>query len=73
MIEFNYCAYPALKRVFCERQSTRGQIADAVGISKSNVWYWLSGKNQHTIDVIKAFLAESGLTFEEAFGGGTDD
>ena len=69
MIEFPYCVYPALKKVFCERQYTRRQIADAVGISKSNVWWWLSGNNQHTIDVIKGILRESGLTFEEAFGG----
>ena len=41
----------------------------AVGISKSNIWWWLSGNNQHTIDVIKGILRESGLTFEEAFGG----
>lgn len=57
------------QKVFCERQYTRRQIADAVGISKSNVWWWLSGNNQHTIDVIKGILRESGLTFEEAFGG----
>lgn len=69
MIEFSYCVYPALKKVFCERQYTRRQLADAVGISKSNVWWWLSGNNQHTIDVIKGILRESGLTFEEAFGG----
>ena len=69
MIEFPYCVYPALKKVFCERQYTRRQLADAVGISKSNIWWWLSGNNQHTIDVIKGILRESGLTFEEAFGG----
>lgn len=67
MIEFPYCVYPALKKVFCERQYTRRQLADAVGISKSNIWWWLSGNNQHTIDVIKGILRESGLTFEEAF------
>lgn len=67
MIEYPYCVYPALKRVFCERQYTRRQLADAVGISKSNIWWWLSGNNQHTIDVIKGILRESGLTFEEAF------
>lgn len=49
MIEYPYCVYPALKKVFC--------------------WWWLSGNNQHTIDVIKGILRESGLTFEEAFGG----
>lgn len=37
MIEFPYCVYPALKKVFCERQYTRRQLADAVGISKSNI------------------------------------
>lgn len=37
--------------------------------AKSNIWWWLSGNNQHTIDVIKGILRESGLTFEEAFGG----
>lgn len=58
MIEFPYCVYPALKKVFCERQYTRRQLADAVGISKSNVWWWLSGNNQHTIDVIKGILRE---------------
>nr|DAI48755.1 MAG TPA: KorB domain [Caudoviricetes sp.] len=41
MIEFPYCVYPALKKVFCERQYTRRQLADAVGISKSNIWWWL--------------------------------
>ena len=50
MIEFPYYVYPALKKVFCERQYTRRQLADAVGISKSNIWWWLSGNNQHTID-----------------------
>ena len=69
MIEFPYCVYPALKKVFCERQYTRRQLAEAVGISKSNIWWWLSGNNQHTIDVIKGILRESVLTFEEAFGG----
>lgn len=49
MIEFPYCVYPALKKVFCERQYTRRQLAEAVGISKSNVWWWLSGNNQHTV------------------------
>ena len=39
MIEFPYCVYPALKKVFCERQYTRRQLADAVGISKSNIWW----------------------------------
>lgn len=34
-----------------------------------HTWWWLSGNNQHTIDVIKGILRESGLTFEEAFGG----
>lgn len=47
MIEYPYCVYPALKKVFCERQYTRRQLADAVGISKSNIWWWLSGNNQH--------------------------
>ena len=47
----------------------RGIFEEAVGISKSNIWWWLSGNNQHTIDVIKGILRESGLTFEEAFGG----
>lgn len=45
MIEYPYCVYPALKKVFCERQYTRRQLADAVGISKSNIWWWLSGNN----------------------------
>lgn len=27
MIEFPYCVYPALKKVFCERQYTRRQLA----------------------------------------------
>ena len=31
-------------KVFCERQYTRRQFADAAGISKSNVWrreFWM--------------------------------
>lgn len=31
MIEYPYCAYPALKKVFCERQYTRRQLADHRG------------------------------------------
>lgn len=31
--------------------------------------WWLSGNNARTIETIKALLRESGLTFEQAFGG----
>ena len=31
-------------------------------------WRWTTGKNEFSIRVIKAILAVTGLTFEEAFG-----
>lgn len=39
MIEFPYCVYPALKKVFCERQYTRRQLADAYGFEVDKGFY----------------------------------
>lgn len=38
------------------------------GVSPLCVWRWPTGKNEFSIGVIKAILAVTGLTFEEAFG-----
>ncbi len=69
MTEFAYCVYPRLQSALLRKNQTRKALAEAVGISYSNVWWWLAGNNARTIETIKALLRESGLTFEQAFGG----
>lgn len=58
----------------CERyaawlqEKKEAKSNETASIAEESAW-WLSGNNQHAIDVIKGILRESGLTFEEAFGG----
>lgn len=65
---FSYCVYPQLKSALRKKRYTQKGLVDAVGISQSSVWSFLSGRNARSIAIIKAFLSASGLTFEEAFG-----
>ena len=69
MTRFSYCVYPALQRALDEKGYSRESLADKVGISNSNVWWWLTGKNRRTIETITAILDAAGMTYEEAFGG----
>ena len=69
-MKFSTCVYPKLQKALVKKGCTYQQFARGVNISGSNAYFWLMGKNQHTIDVIKAILEYSGLTFEEAFEGG---
>lgn len=64
---FYYCAYPALRSALNGTTHTRETLARSVGISASNVWWWLTGGNERTLRTIDAILAETGLTYEEAF------
>lgn len=67
MSDFTYCVYPTLRRALRCKECTKEEFAASVGISSSNAWWWLTGKNQHTIETIRRLLKETGLTFEEAF------
>lgn len=56
-VPFKTVVYPQLKAA----------LQDS-GVSPLCVWRWTTGKNEFSIGVIKAILAVTGLTFEEAFG-----
>lgn len=58
MTEFSYCVYPRLQSALLRKKQTRKALAKAVGISYSNVWWWLSGNNARTIETIQALLRE---------------
>lgn len=67
MNRFGWCVYPMLREALNRTKHTRKTLADAVGISPSNIWFWLSGGNERTIRKIQKILDAAGLTFEEAF------
>lgn len=64
---YDTCVYPNLRRALQESGMTREEVGEAIGISASNVWWWLTDGNKRTIKTIKLLLALTGLTFEEAF------
>lgn len=66
---FRWCVYPALRESLEKTDYTRDRLAQDIGISASNVWFWLSGGNRRVIGTINKILSVTGLTYEQAFGG----
>lgn len=67
-VPFKTVAYPQLKDALQASGMTPPELSKKLGVSPLCTWRWITGKNEFSIGVIKAILAVTGLTFEEAFG-----
>lgn len=67
-VPFKTVVYPQLREALQESGITPPELSEKIGVSPLCVWRWTTGKNEFSIGVIKAILAVTGLTFEEAFG-----
>ena len=67
-VPFKTVVYPQLKEALQESGMTPPELSKKLGVSPLCAWRWTTGKNEFSIRVIKAILAVTGLTFEEAFG-----
>jgi transcriptional regulator with XRE-family HTH domain len=67
-VPFKTVAYPQLKKALQSSGMTPPELSKKLGVSPLCVWRWTTGKNEFSIRVIKAILAVTELTFEEAFG-----
>lgn len=67
-VPFKTVVYPQLKAALQGSGITPPELSEKLGVSPRCVWRWTTGKNEFSIGVIKAILAVTGLTFEEAFG-----
>ena len=67
-VPFKTVVYPRLREALQESGITPPELSEKIGVSPLCVWRWTTGKNEFSIGVIKAILAVTGLTFEEAFG-----
>ena len=67
-VPFKTVVYPQLKDALQASGMTPPELRKKLGVSPLCAWRWTTGKNEFSIGVIKAILAVTGLTFEEAFG-----
>ena len=67
-VPFKTVVYPQFKAALQDSGMTPPELSKKLGVSPLCVWRWTTGKNEFSIGVIKAILAVTGLTFEEAFG-----
>lgn len=67
-VPFKTVVYPRLREALQASGITPPELSKKLGVSTLCAWRWTTGKNEFSIGVIKAILAVTGLTFEEAFG-----
>lgn len=64
---YSYCVFPRLRHALRKSGLSSAQLAQAAGISRSNLYRWLTGGNAHTLLTVFRLLALAGLSYEEAF------
>lgn len=66
------CIYPGLKNWLLENRMTASELNKELAFAGKPTLFYnrMTGVTKFNIDEIKTILAYTGMTFEEAFGGG---
>lgn len=70
----NKCIYPGLKKWMLENGVTCYKMSKELGLKNNTSFVnYISGESKFTIDRIKAIIKYTGRSFEELFGGESND
>lgn len=67
------CVFPGILKWLTEHRVSVKKMSENLSLCYSTIFLKMSGKHVFTLPEIKAILAYTGLTFEEAFGDGKED